>query len=421
MGQLTMIQTPTPKIKAYIDVPPKLQRVLAPPLGTFRYRGAFGGRGSAKSMSFAQGALVHGYLKPLRILCGREFHTSIKESFLAELANAVNLHPWMSRFYDVGDTFLRGLNGTEFVFKGLRRVSPKSLAQFDLCIIEEAEEVPEQAWRKLTPTIRKPGSEIWIIWNPETRGSACDIRFRQNTPPRSYIVEINYQDNPFFTGELEEERAYDEQILDAGTYAHVWDGDYLENHDAQILSGKWIVKEFEIPSYWNGPYQGIDFGFSQDPLAAVRCYEHDGYLYVTHEAGKRALELDETSEYILKRIEGFSNYRIGADSSRPESISHLSRKGLPKIYSAPKWPGSVEDGIAHLRSYKKIVIHPRCKETVNEAKLYCYKVDDAGNILSNIVDAYNHYIDALRYALAPLIKAKKRAGALKGSRHGNKR
>jgi phage terminase large subunit len=99
----------------------------------------------------------------------------------------------------------------------------------------------------------------------------------------------------------------------------------------------------------------------------------------------------------------------------------VRRKGLPKIEAVDKWPGSVEDGIAHLRSYYEIVIHPRCTETIKESRLYSYKVDRlSGDVLPKIVDANNHYIDTVRYALSPLIRKKSSAGVLRGSRHGKK-
>lgn len=99
-----------------------------------------------------------------------------------------------------------------------------------------------------------------------------------------------------------------------------------------------------------------------------------------------------------------------ADSARPESTSYLRRHGLPNVTSVDKWTGSVEDGIAHLRGYAEIVIHPRCQETIRETRLWSYKVDRlTGDILPTVVDAHNHYMDALRYALAPIIKARAKA------------
>lgn len=145
-----------------VKLPPKLVPVFAPPRGELRYRGAYGGRGSAKSFSFAKMAAIYGYMEPLRILCTRDIQDSIKESFHAELKNAIASEPWLAAAYDVGVDYLRGHNGTEFIFKGLRHniSSIKSTAQIDLCIVEEAEDVPQYSWDDLEPTIRTPKSEI---------------------------------------------------------------------------------------------------------------------------------------------------------------------------------------------------------------------------------------------------------------------
>ncbi len=111
------------------------------------------------------------------------------------------------------------------------------------------------------------------------------------------------------------------------------------------------------------------------------------------------------------KIPGIENHIIRADSARPESTSYLKRNGLPRTVSVEKWPGSVEDGVAHLRSYAEIVIHPRCVETIREARLWSYKVDRlTGDVLPVLVDANNHYWDAARYALAPIIQ-RRDAGA----------
>ena len=137
----------------------------------------------------------------------------------------------------------------------------------------------------------------------------------------------------------------------------------------------------------------------------MRCYVHNRRLYVSHEAFRVGLELDHTADYWARAVEGVAGYTVRADSARPESISYLRRHGIPRIEGVAKWKGSVEDGIAHLRQYEQIVIHPRCKHTVDEARHYSYKVDPrTGDVLPQIVDAHNHMIDAIRYALAPLIQ-----------------
>jgi len=393
---------------ARIQLPPKLLPVFRPKRGDVRYRWSKGGRGSGKSFNFAKMAAVWGYAEPLRILCAREFQVSIAESFHAELKAAIASEPWLESAYDVGRDYLRGRNGTEFIFRGLRRntQSIKSLASIDLTIVEEGEDVPEASWLALEATVlRQPKSELWAIWNPSADGSPIDQRFVKTPPANGVGAEMNWQDNPFFPPALDELRRRELERLDPNTYAHVWEGAYLTNSDVQVFGGKWEVAEFQPGADWDGPYQGGDFGFSQDPTAAVRLWVYGDRLYIEHEAGKVGLELDDTAPFIAQRIEGFDRYVTRWDSARPESISHLKRHGLPKSTAVEKWQGSVEDGVAFMRSFARIVVHPRCTETAKEMRLYSYKRDRlTGDILPVIVDAHNHFIDAARYALAPMVR-----------------
>lgn len=211
-----------------LEIPPKLIPVFAPERGELRYRGAYGGRGSGKSFTFAKMAAIWGAAEPLRILCTRELQNSIKESFHAELKNAIASEPWLDALYDVGVDYIRCDNGTEFIFRGLRHntSSIKSLAQIDLCIVEEADTVPEESWKALLPTIRAPKSEVWVIWNPGRSGSPTDLRFKKSKPHRSLIAEMNYRDNPWFPKELNEERKNDKLRMDEEEYRHVWEGGY---------------------------------------------------------------------------------------------------------------------------------------------------------------------------------------------------
>ena len=393
---------------ATIQLPPKLVPLFAPARGELRYRVAYGGRGSGKSFTFALMAAIWGYAEPLRILCTRDLQISIKESFHAELKAAIESEPWLAAHYQVGVDYLRGDNGTEFLFRGLRNnvSSVKSTAKIDLTIVEEAEDVPEASWLALEATVfRQPKAELWAIWNPLRDGSPVDQRFRKTPPANALVQEMNWWDNPFFPPGLETLRKREQERLDPATYAHVWEGAYLTNSDSQVLAGKVRVAEFRPSEGWDGPYHGLDYGFAQDPTAAVKLWVHDSRLWVEYEAGRVGLEIDETPRYLTERIPGIEKHIIRADSARPESTSYLKRHGLPNTVSVEKWPGSVEDGVAHLRSYTEIVIHPRCIETIREARLWSYKVDRlSGDILPVLVDANNHFWDAGRYALSPLIK-----------------
>lgn len=394
---------------AQIVLPEKLVPVFEAPRGEYQYRGSYGGRGSGKSFNFAKMAATWGYIEPLRILATREYQGSIKESFYAELKSAILSETWLSGAYVVGTDFIRGKNGTEFIFMGLRRSinSVRSLAQIDLTIVEEAEDVPENSWLMLEATVfRRPKSELWPIWNPRMQGSPVDLRFRKDPPKSAAIVEMNYADNPFFPPNLEILRAREEQRLDPDTYSHVWEGQYLTNSHAQVYHGKWRISEFEPGLDWDGPYQGGDFGFSQDPLAAVRVWIHDEMLFVEYEAGAVTLDLDDSPSFVEYHIPGWSAYVSRWDNARPESISHFTKHGMPRAEAADKWSGSVEDGIGFIRSFRAIIVHPRCPNTIRELKLYSYKVDRfTGDILPVLIDSNNHYMDAIRYALSPIIKS----------------
>ena len=393
---------------AKIQLPPKLVEVFSPRRGEVRYRCAYGGRGSGKSFSFALMAAVWGYSEKLRILCTRELQVSIKESFHAELKNAIQSQPWLDAAYDVGVDYIRGKNGTEFVFRGLRHSMSgiKSMAQIDLCVVEEAEDVPEHSWVDLEPTIRAPKSEIWVVWNPKREGSPVDARFRSNPPSNAVIAEVNYNDNPWFPEVLDQARRRDREIMDPAIYAHVWEGDYLKNSDAQVFNGKWRVAEFEPDEKrWDGPYFGLDFGFSVDETAGVKAWIHDSTLYIEHELYEKRLELDDTAKAMMGSLPDVARHAVRADNARPESISYLKRNGIPRIEACKKGKGSVEDGVEFIKSFQQVVIHPRCTNTINEFSLYSYKVDrHSGDILPVIVDAHNHAIDSLRYALEPVMR-----------------
>ncbi|MDO9755023.1 phage terminase large subunit, partial [Glaesserella parasuis] len=345
-------------MKVQLNLPPKLIPVFI--LQDVRYRGAYGGRGSAKTRTFARMTAIVAYQLAMQgesgvILCGREFMNSLEGSSLEEIKQAIRSEPWLADFFEVGEKYVRTKCGRiSYIFTGLRHNldSIKSKARILLAWIDEAESVSEMAWRKLLPTVRESGSEIWLTWNPEKKGSATDLRFRQHQDESMAIVEMNYSDNPWFPDVLEQERLRDKSRLDDPTYRWIWEGAYLEQSEAQIFRDKFQELEFKPNGDFSGPYFGLDFGFAQEPTAGVKCWIFNGDLYIEYEAGKVGLELDDTAQYLVDRLPDVQTHTIRADSARPESISYLKRNGLPRIDGVPKWKGSVEDGIAHIKSYK---------------------------------------------------------------------
>lgn len=373
-----------------------------------RYKVMRGGRGGGKSWTVARVLLLMGAQRPLRILCGREFQVSIKQSvheLLSQQIRAMGLQ----KFYEIQRTSILNPLGTEFFFAGLYHniENIKSVESVDILWIEEAQSTTAHSWALIPPTIRKPGSEIWITFNPHDEEDVIYKEFVTN-PHRDncWSTKVNYCDNPWFPDVLEQERL-DCLRINPDDYAWIWEGECRTRSDAQILNGKWRVESFEPGDDWDGPYHGADWGFANDPTTANRVWIRGRSLFVEYESNQVGLELDHTADRWRRDIPGIENYIVRADSARPESISHVRRKGIPRLTAADKWQGSVEDGVAYLRSFEEIVIHPRCPNTARECRLYSYKVDKrTGDILPSIVDAHNHHIDGIRYALAPLIKNK---------------
>lgn len=385
-----------------------------------RRKVAKGGRGSAKSESFARLAVRRAYTERLRFLCARELQSSIKESVHQTLKDIIFEHQ-LDKYFRITDTSIKSHTGTEFIFKGLRNNynEIKSLKGIDVAWIEEGEGISQSSLDVLVPTIRKDDSEIWVSYNPETKDSACDKTFITHAHPDSIIVDMNWRDNPWFTDVLRHEKDLCQKV-DFEKYLWVWEGQYKKYaHDLIFRDKIKVDQDFETPADVKRFYFGLDFGFSDDPLSAHRMWErHEGDfrdLYIDYEVYGRGIELDQIHERLWRGLPGLRNNKIMADSSRPDTINHL-RKPLqrgghlwPSIncVGAEKKKGSLEDGIDFLRGYRAIYIHRRCPGAKEDYQNYRWKRDPrTDEILSEPVDKSNHAPDDNRYALESLIKLK---------------
>lgn len=224
-----------------LKIPPKLIPVF---LGPARYRGAYGGRGSAKTRTFAKMAAVRALQAAEAgesgvIVCAREYMNSLADSSMSEVKAAIRSEPWLEAHFDIGETYIRTKDKrVEFVFVGLRHNldSIKSKARILLCWVDEAEPVTETAWQKLIPTVREEGSEIWVTWNPEKDTSPTHKRFREVVSDDMKIVELNYKDNPWFPSVLERERLAD-KIERPDSYDHIWNGGFIT-----FIEGSYFAK-----------------------------------------------------------------------------------------------------------------------------------------------------------------------------------
>jgi len=220
-------------VKAEIELPPKLVPVFE---GQARYRIAYGGRGSGKTRSFALMTAIKGYqwgnsVPPTKgqILCGREFMNSLNDSSLEEIKSAILSVPFLADYYEIGEKYIRSRDGNiTYTFAGLRRSleSIKSKARILLAWVDEAEQVSGKAWNLLLPSVREVNSEVWITYNPESKYSATHERFRLNFPTDSKIVQLNYQDNPWFPDVLEAQRIEDREKR-PDQYEWIWEGGFL--------------------------------------------------------------------------------------------------------------------------------------------------------------------------------------------------
>ena len=367
-----------------------------------RYKVAYGGRGSGKSWTVARCLILLALSSKIRILCTRQLQTSIKDSVHKLLSDSIN-DLKLDSFFEITRDAIRCHNGSEFIFKGLQNNinEIKSIEGIDYCWIEEGQSVSAESWTTLIPTIRKENSEIWVTFNPDREEDATYQKFVKNPPPDAIVQLVNYYDNAWFPDVLRKEMEYDKQV-DFGKYEHVWLGKTVIDTEAQVYHGKFELREFETPQNVVFFY-GADWGFANDPTAVVRCFIQDQCLYIDYESGGVGVEFEDLPK-LFDVIPDIRKWEIRADSARPETISYMARQGY-KIKACPKWKGSVEDGIEYIRSFRKIIVHPRCKHTYEEFKFYSYKQDkNTGDILPIVLDKNNHYMDGLRYALNPYIQ-----------------
>lgn len=249
-----------------IALPAKLVPVFT---GDALFRGAYGGRGSAKSRSFAKMAAVHGFRCAQSgnrgvIVCGREFQNSLDDSSLAEVKAAIQEEPWLAERYDLGEKYIRTRDGrVDFAFIGLRHNidSVKSKSRIRLLWVDEAEPVSEAAWSKAIPTVREDGAEIWATWNPERKKSATDLRFRVNPPSGAKVAQLNFRDNPWFPETLNKIRLDDKEKRPE-QYGHIWEGDYATAH-----SGAYFARFLS-----EALAQGRIGRVGRDPLMSVRAF-----------------------------------------------------------------------------------------------------------------------------------------------------
>jgi phage terminase large subunit len=392
-----------------IRFPEPLRKLFEPN----RYKILYGGRGGAKSWGVARALLIIGAERPIRVLCAREFQSSISDSVHKLLSDQIELMgygPGQKNFYEIEKATIKGRNGTEFVFAGIRhnvgRI--KSYEGVDIVWVEEAENVSRNSWEVLIPTIRKSGSEIWLTFNPALESDETYQRFVVNPPPGALLLKLNWIDNPWFGGELERERILLKQ-RDPDAYLNVYEGQPRHTLDGAIYarelrqaaeSGRitrvpydatkpvhtfWDLGWFDATSIWFAQAVGLEYrviDFCQVTQTAipeiVKELQKRGYVYgidyLPHDGRAKSLS--------------------GAGRSIEQMLRALGRT----VHVQP--PASVSDGINAVRS-----VFPncwfdeaKCSDGLQALRHYRYKVDpDTGQFSKEpLHDEHSHAADAFR-------------------------
>ena len=274
----------------------------------YRNKVLYGGRGGAKSVSVARSLVILAASKPLRIACTREFQTSIRDSTKRVIEEAIS-DMGLNWFFKIERNNITGQNGSYFFFHGIEgsREAMRSWQSVDICWVEEAQRLTLNSYNVLRPTIRNPKSELWFTFNPRFRTDPVYASFVDREPPNSYILKVNYSDNPWFPDTLEEERLYSEQT-DPNGYKHTWEG---EPDDSTAVS--------KVITY-------------NDLMKCMATFDED-YIYVQDPNDNRKMHMFKQNKR-WKRHAGLDVSDSGSDSN-----ALIIRKG-PMIERVFTWRAS---------------------------------------------------------------------------------
>jgi phage terminase large subunit len=381
-----------------------------------RYKVAYGGRGGAKSWGIARALLIKGAKDPMRILCAREFQTSIKDSVHKLLCDQIEALGLLG-FYEITQNSIRGKNGTEFAFVGLRNnvANIKSYEGVDVVWVEEAQTTSRLSWNILIPTIRKQGSEIWISFNPELETDETYQRFVLKPPADCIQIKINWSDNPWFPETLMLEKdALKERDLEA--YNQVWEGLCRQSVDGAIFAKELQQAELDgrlckVPYDATKPVHAVfDLGWADS--TAIWFLQFVGmetrlirYIEDSQKTISHYLATMQTFGYVYDKVWLPHDAENKTLAAAGRSIDDIVRAAGFKTQILPRVP--ILDSINAART-----IFPSCyfdrdnaAEGINCLRHYRYEVDPVTGQFSRtpLHDHYSHGADAFRY-IALMIK-----------------
>ena len=393
---------------AKAEFPAKTQCLFVPE--TTRYRVLYGGRGGAKSWAVARALLIKAAKSPLRILCAREFQTSIKDSVHKLLSDQI-VALGLLDLYEITQAAIRGKNGSEFAFVGLKNnvANVKSYEGIDICWVEEAQTVSRNSWNVLIPTIRKEGSEIWITFNPELETDETYQRFVVKPPANAVVQKINWSDNPWFPETLRiEKESLRERDIQA--YNQVWEGMCRQTVDGAIFATEMQRAEADgritrVPYDPIKPVHAVwDLGWSDQ--TAIWFLQFVGmetrlisYLEDSQKTVNHYLQELQKKGYVYDTLWLPHDAENKTLAGNGRTIEELVKTAGYKTQILPKVP--VVDSINAARTLFPNMWFDRenCADGLTCLRHYRYDVDpDTGMFSRNPRhDQYSHGADAFRY------------------------
>lgn len=409
--------------KVRAEFPEKLGFLFAPS----RYKVLYGGRGGAKSWGVARALLIQATTEPIRVLCAREFQSSIAESVHHLLQSQIS-DMKLDAFFDIQNNVIKGMNGSEFVFAGLKNnvTKIKSFEGVDRVWVEEAQTVSKSSWEVLIPTVRRDGSEIWLTFNPELETDETYQRFVKNPPNGAVVAKINWTDNPWFPDTLEQERLQLKE-RDPDAYQNIWEGNCRVSLEGAIYARELRQAQEE------GRIRSVPY----DAARPVHTFFDLGYADAT------SIWFAQTVGAELRLIDYYTNNRLPIqhyvnvlqnkgylygtdwlphDAAAKElgtgrSVEEIMLATGRKIQITPRL--SIPDGINAARTIfnRCYFDENKCADGIQSLRHYRYDVDPDTKQYSKLPlhDQWSHGADAFRY-FAVSINEDVRTSTVKGIR-----
>ena len=373
----------------------------------FRYQVFYGGAGSGKSHYVASKLVFKALKSERKILVLRKVNRTTKASTFQLLLDTLIQFKIIDKCNVNRTDFTITLpNGSMFLCVGLDDPEKiKSIAGLTDAWLEESSEFTVDDFTQIDLRIRHPKApdqQIYLSFNPVSRANWTYLHFFADNPEllefrkSVKVIHTTYMHNRFLPKE------YVNSLLQMQKTNEVYYKIYCLGQFGsldKLIYNNWQKMDFDPDKIKGQLICGLDFGYTNDPTAftASILSESENRIYVFKEWGGTGYLNDAIAQQIKDM--GFAKSIIIADSAEMKSIEEIKRDGIVRIKPSVKGQGSVLQGIQKLQQYE-IIVHPSCKNVIEELENYSWKRDKATNIYINEpVDSWNHYLDSLRYSL----------------------